>query len=200
MAAEIATLEKVKAAVSILRMRGIAPTADRVIDAIGGGSKSTVLSHLKTLRNPGPEDEPELPPHLLDVARSALAEIYRAGAQAEADRSRTMSQRLSLVMSEQESQIDEFAAENARLGIQCEGLSSALKDARFEAEALLVRLKGCEQEVLEVRNELATERSANALRLDEGMQRLEALITMRAEPDADRSKTRAGAESNNQST
>ncbi len=46
MTAEIATLDKVRAAVEQLHHDGLKATADGVISLVGGGSKPTVLKHM----------------------------------------------------------------------------------------------------------------------------------------------------------
>ena len=109
MSAEIASLERVRQAVETIRRRNGKPTADNVISVIGGGSKKTVLSHLRTLRDPQPVDD-GVPPTVIEIARTALSEIYRAGGQSEADRSRAILERLSLSLDEQEAQIEELLA------------------------------------------------------------------------------------------
>lgn len=67
MSAEIATLDKVKAAVAQLHQDGRRATADAVFAIIGGGSKPTILKHLKTLREePKPVDD-DVPAAILDL-------------------------------------------------------------------------------------------------------------------------------------
>ncbi|MEO9299864.1 DNA-binding protein [Devosia alba] len=113
MSAEIASLERVRQAVDTIRRRNGTPTADRIIELIGGGSKKTVLSHLRTLRDPQTEDD-GVPAAIIEMARAALGDIYRAGGQAEADRARALAERLSTTLVELEVQIEELAEENGR--------------------------------------------------------------------------------------
>lgn len=62
-------------------------TADAVIAAIGGGSKPTVLSHLKTLREEPQQPVTDLPAGILDLVRPALVQIFadRSSAQSRSD-------------------------------------------------------------------------------------------------------------------
>ena len=67
MSAEIATLEKVGLAADELRRQGKKVTANSVIAAIGGGSKPTVLKHLKALRTQTDDQDEEIPASVYDL-------------------------------------------------------------------------------------------------------------------------------------
>lgn len=113
MSAEIATIERVRSAVEELRRAGQSPTADAVIRLIGG-SKRTVLTHLRALRDAGPAQD-DMPTAVLEMMRPVARDIYRAGQQAESDATRTATERMSRVIADQDVQITELLAENERL-------------------------------------------------------------------------------------
>lgn len=172
MSAEIASLEKVRAAATQIRANGETATADRVIAYLGGGSKATVLRHLKVLRDADQEVD-IVPPGILDMAKAALAEIYQAGVKAGADRSAAGLVRLTASIGEVEAQIEELAAENEKL---VEGLESM----KLERDAALTRAIGLEatvaktaQELQDARTELLQERGASAEKLAKLMARVE---------------------------
>ena len=176
MSVEIASLERVRDAVETIRRRNSTPTADRVIEVIGGGSKKTVLSHLRALRATlSPDDE--VPIAVLDGARAALVDIYRAGGRAECERSRSAIERLSAALEEQEAQIDELANENARYSAEVSDLTrqrdTALSDrSRMEdrlAESMAVK------QLLE--NELAAERTKRSESLEGAIARIETMVS-----------------------
>lgn len=179
MSAEIASLERVRDAVETIRKRNDKPTADAVIAVIGGGSKKTVLSHMRALRETHMQDE-EVPPAVMEMARTSLAEIYRAGGKAEIDRSRLLTERLSAILEEQEAQIDELAAENAR----CLQLIPELTKQRDDAIADRLRVEGRLAEAVVVQRtlegDLAAERTRRSESIEEVIARIEAALASAA--------------------
>ncbi|RYG87797.1 MAG: DNA-binding protein [Alphaproteobacteria bacterium] len=113
MSTEIATIEKVQAAVDQLHRAGHKATADAVIDVIGGGSKPTVLKHMRTLREQPKTEEVALPPSILDLVRPAAAQIYAEGSRAEAARNRDQVERLHRLLGDLEAQVEELASANS---------------------------------------------------------------------------------------
>lgn len=176
MSAEIATLERVKAAIAGLRQTDEKVTADRIIQRLGGGSKPTVLKHMKTLRN---EDVPQdpVPAVVFDMARTALADIYAAGAKAESERNRSQMERMTRVMDELDIQIEELAHENTRLTVQAGQLQSERDAAINRGEALDEELRATRADLNAARSELANERAAASVRLSEMIARFEASLS-----------------------
>jgi len=113
MSAEIATIERVRSAVEELRRAGQSPTADAVIRLIGG-SKRTVLTHMRSLRDAAPEQD-DIPPTVVEMLRPVARDIYRTGEQAATDSMRATADRLSRIVDDQDAQIAELVAENERL-------------------------------------------------------------------------------------
>jgi len=113
MSAEIATIERVRSAVEELRRAGQSPTADAVIRLIGG-SKRTVLTHMRSLRDAAPEQD-DIPPTVVEMLRPVARDIYRTGEQAALDSMRATADRLSRIVDDQDAQIAELVAENERL-------------------------------------------------------------------------------------
>lgn len=176
MSAEIASLERVRHAVETIRRQHGTPTAERVIAVIGGGSKKTVLAHMRALRERGPEDQ-GLPPAVIDLARGAIAEIYLAGGQAEAHRSRALVERLSTALAEQEAQIEELAEENARLGLAIPELTRQRDEAVVERKHIEERLTEALSANRELESQLAEERRKRSDGVDDAIARLESLMT-----------------------
>lgn len=115
MSAEIATIEKVEAAVHDLHRSGQKATADAVIGLIGGGSKPTVLRHMRALRERPKTEEVALPPNVLDLIKPIAAQIYAEGSRAEAEKSREQVERLHRLLGDLEAQVDELASANTAL-------------------------------------------------------------------------------------
>lgn len=136
MTAEIATLEKVQAAVDQLHRDGKKATANTVIAVIGGGSKPTVLKHLRALREAPKPSADELPAAVLDLARPVIAQIYDQGVKAEELRHRDQTERYHRLLGDLEAQVEELTetvqAQEARLAemtANLDGARSALGDA-----------------------------------------------------------------------
>ncbi|MBJ3786404.1 DNA-binding protein [Devosia sediminis] len=173
MSNEIATLERVRDAVAALRQSGIQATAENVIKRIGGGSKSTVIGHLRVLRTK-PVEPDAVPPAVVELARSALAEIYQAGVKAEGERLRSLSERLSLLLEEQDVELQDLAVENARLENELSGLRAAHETQTGECEDLRRRLLEADQQLRLSRSEADLERNE---RSETTIARLEALLS-----------------------
>lgn len=176
MSAKIATFDAVTAAVRDLRAAGTSPTADAVIEHIGGGSKPTVLAHLRVLRKSDAPQQAELPPAVLDIVRPALAELFAAGTAAEVERSRTRTERQDKLMDEMDAQIVELAAENDSLQARITELAGAcerLEADRASTEEWVTALTG---ELSVARDELATNRDLASTGLAEMVARVEASV------------------------
>ncbi|NGP16537.1 DNA-binding protein [Devosia aurantiaca] len=176
MSNQIATFERVRDVVETLRKRNVAPTADRVIAMVGGGSKSTVLSHLKRLRD-APMDDDAIPPSVMDAARVALNEVYLAGRSAEADTVRAATERLSQAVREQDAQIEELAGLNERLEWSKAQLIKQLKAVKADHEAAVERAEALAKENDGLRSELAVERQNSQTRVQDTLARVERLLT-----------------------
>lgn len=125
MSAEIATLDKVKAAVAQLHQDGRRATADAVFAIIGGGSKPTILKHLKTLREEPKPADGDVPAAILDLGRPVLAQIFAEGGKAEAARNRDQIERLHRMLGDLEAEVEALATAN---------LTQESKIADLEAE------------------------------------------------------------------
>jgi predicted RNase H-like nuclease (RuvC/YqgF family) len=110
--AEIATLDKVEAAVAQLHQDGRRATADAVFAIIGGGSKPTILKHLKTLREEPKPVDGDVPTAILDLARPALAQVFAEGGKTEAARNRDQTERLHRMLGDLEAEVEALAATN----------------------------------------------------------------------------------------
>ncbi|MCP8885050.1 DNA-binding protein [Devosia sp. XJ19-1] len=141
MSAEIASLEKVRAAVAQLHLNNQRATADAVIAAIGGGSKPTVLRHLKTLREELPQVTEDLPAGVLDLVRPIVAQIFAEGSKAEAARTRDQIERLHRMLGDLEAELETLGSVNAALDDQVIDLGKELErssKALSSAEALIM--------------------------------------------------------------
>lgn len=130
MTAEIATLEKVRAAVEQLHRDGLKATADGVISLIGGGSKPTVLKHMKALRELPQAADSTLPANVLDLLKPVAAQIYAEGGRAEEGRNREHTERLHRLLGDLEAEVEALATGNQSL----EGELAKLRRLKAEAE------------------------------------------------------------------
>ena len=126
MSAEIASIEKVRAAVAQLHLNNQRATADAVIAAIGGGSKPTVLKHLKTLRSEPQAPVEDVPVTVLDLVRPVVAQVFAEGSKAEAARSRDQIERLHRMLGDLEAEVEMLGATNAELNGQLAYLGTVL--------------------------------------------------------------------------
>jgi chromosome segregation ATPase len=110
------------------------------------------------------------------MARGAIDDIYRAGMQAEAERTRAATERLAMVLSDQDAQIIELEQDNARLLIELASRSdriAALEGERGEMEG---RLAAAGQTIEELRTQVGSERDSAAGHLRDALARFEVLV------------------------
>jgi hypothetical protein len=160
MSLEIATLERVRSASQSLRDRGVKVTAERVIEIIGGGSKGTVLGHLKSLRD-APQEQDDVPPQLIEMIRPAVSAVFAAGRRAESDHMRATMDRLAIVVDEQDAQIQELLH-----------LNTTLEQGRDALDDEMEKLK---REVVELRKQLVLAQSTAAKDLTEAIRQVKSL-------------------------
>lgn len=175
MSAEIATFERVKHAADALRRRGTKPTAQAVIEMIGGGSKSTVLDHLKALRRQ-PIDEEELPQAVMEMMRPAVLQAYQAGQQSEAERFRAASERLSLTVEEMDEQIAETARELDRSEQDKTELGRRIEELLAVNSDLQRRLNELDVAKAHLQVQLDEERTRFADGLKDALERMEKAV------------------------
>ena len=174
MSSEIASLDRVRHAVESLRQRGVNATADRVIGLVGG-SKTTVLQRLRELRSTVVV-ESSVPPAVLDIARASLIEIYEAGQKAEADRTRTATERLSVMLEEQEEQIQDLADENSSLASDLTSTTEELQALRSAYETIVERLRESEATIGALKKEQEDEEESIAGQLRAALDRFQAMV------------------------
>lgn len=135
MSAEIATFERVRDAVAQLHKDEKRATADAVFDIIGGGSRPTILKHMKTLREGTKPAEAEMPPALVDLLRPVLAQVFAEGGKAEMARNRDQSDRLHRMLGDLEAEIEALAKANLALEARIAELNTemASKDQALSA-------------------------------------------------------------------
>lgn len=126
MSVEIASLEKVREAVAALHQQSKRATAEAVIAEIGGGSKQTVLRHLKSIRSTVEPEAETVPQAVIDAARPILAQIFAMGIKAEALRGKDVNDRLHRHMADLETQVEELAASGLALETQIGRLKAEL--------------------------------------------------------------------------
>lgn len=190
---EIATLENVRSAVDVLQAQGKSATASAVIAVIGGGSKSTVLKHLREIHQIKGEALDDLPSVLLEAVKPHLVEIYKKGAKAEEIRVRDQTSRLHRLISQQDEQIDELASEleivtreNAVLETKLIATKTALSDSEARWAQQAIEIEQLRKELAEARNEQsarfldAVEQLNNALAAQASSSRAEAKVLVTA--------------------
>src|SRR5690606_2137849 len=149
-----------------------------VLAHIGGGSKPTVLKHLRTLREVKDAPAEPLPLNLLEKAKPVLAEIFAAGSAAHETRTREQTDRYHRIMSDLEAQLLEFeetvARQEQRESALLESLATteeALAEAMKKAEAREVEaaklLEQRDAEIERLQSELSACRSDQAQALSE---------------------------------
>lgn len=172
---EIASLEKVQSAVAVLHAQGLNATADAVIAEIGGGSKTTVLKHLRAVRALEAKELDGVSSALLEAIKPGLLEIYHQGAQAEEKRTLEQTQRLHRFLGDQEAQIADFEIELQGVVDEKEGLSRTLGDIKArlaEAEEKCTRQAG-EIEQLKAALAIAQSEQAVSARFLDALARIE---------------------------
>lgn len=180
MSTEVATFDRVKAAAVALRGAGEKVTADTVISHIGGGSKATVLKHLKILRSES-DAQQTLPPGVLEIAMPALSALFEAGVKTEAERVSAQSARQVRMMDELESQVEELASEVIKL-------SEQLGDSKIELSKMFDKYEASKRELTEARADLkrvdkeaAKDRDEFVKRLGHLMSKFEATLATKSE-------------------
>lgn len=184
MTAEIATLERVVAAASELRDNGVRPTADRVIARIGGGSKSTVLQHLRAIRDCTKPPE-QIPPEIMDAIRPAVAAVFNSGRSAGAEASRAATERFSAVVAELDEQIEELANDNSRLELAIADAIEASEVARSKIAQLEEDVRRGDARIAELRSMLTGAKPADEALL-QALAKVEGMLAR----TGDRSETR----------
>lgn len=160
-APQVATLEAVEAAANELRGKKIRPSADRIL-RITGGSKDTVLEHMRTLGISADKVERETSADnpvlgiLLERAKPFLAELLKTAAEQESAKYTAFTERYHRSMEELESTL---AAEEARANTLEEDnqalqrqLSQAVEEKELvslELDDLREKLAACERRARE---------------------------------------------------
>lgn len=179
MSAEVATLDKVRQAAETLRRKGVRPTADRIIELIGG-SKSTVLEHLRALRSTAAEAD-ELPISVIEMVRASLMDVYRAGRSAEAEKVRGATERLSQVVEEQDAQIEELMLDNERLTSSNEQSERKTRESSAAEAASTDRVRQLEAENADLKAQLAAARASASQELRDALSRVESIVRSAAD-------------------
>jgi hypothetical protein len=169
MTAEIATLEKVRAAVEQLHRDGLKATADGVISLIGGGSKPTVLKHMKALRELPQAADSVLPASVLDLLKPVAVQVYAEGARAEENRNREHTERLHRLLGDLEAEVEALAIGNQGLEVQVDTLTRR----QAEAEAAAVEARDT---IARQADEISTLRAELAKRHDETTSQIASLL------------------------
>ena len=183
MSAEIASLERVRQAADVLRRKGVRPTAARIIETIGGGGKSTVLEHLRVLRNAPPENE-DLPISVIELIRGGIEDVYRAGRVAEAEKVRAGTERLLQVIADLDAQVQELVDDNARLEQRAGELQSQLALANEGRDEGAERLHQLQVENGSLSDQLAAARATASDELRSALGRVEDIVRSAARRDA----------------
>tara|TARA_R110002124_G_scaffold144122_15_gene309055 strand:- start:1526 stop:2182 length:657 start_codon:yes stop_codon:yes gene_type:complete len=182
MSAEIASLERVRQAADALRRRGVRPTADRIIETIGGGGKSTVLEHLRVLRNAPPENE-DLPSSVIELIRGGIEDVYRAGRAAEAEKVRAGTERLLQVVAELDAQVQELVDDNARSERHAGKLEIQAAHAAEAQNEMSERLLEVQVENGSLKEQLAAARATASEELRSALGRVEDIVRSAARRD-----------------
>jgi hypothetical protein len=145
---ERATKQAVEAAIKELEAHGAQPTADRILE-ITGGSKSTVLRHMKDLgfgasrRTNVDTSDDLLPGVLLEKAKPFIAELLASAAELERAKYLSMSERfntnmeeLEIALAEDGKRLDIMAAENTALSSEIINLREDLEIVALERDEL----------------------------------------------------------------
>jgi DNA repair exonuclease SbcCD ATPase subunit len=169
MTAEIATLDKVRAAIEQLHRDGLKATADGVISLIGGGSKPTVLKHMKALRELPQAADSTLPASVLDLLKPVAAQIYAEGARAEERRNREHAERLHRLLGDLEAEVEALAIGNQGL----EGQVATLTRQQAEAKAAAAEAR---ETIARQADEISTLRAELAKRHDEAASQIAGLL------------------------
>jgi predicted RNase H-like nuclease (RuvC/YqgF family) len=158
---ERATKQAVEAAIKQLEANGAQPTANRILE-ITGGSKSTVLRHMKELghgiaRRTGGEDADDvLPAVLLEKAKPFIKELMEGAAEIERAKYYSLTERYHRNMEDFESALEEdgkrieaLTAQNTDLVAELAAVRDALELATLERDELEEKVKGLERRARE---------------------------------------------------
>lgn len=110
---EIATFDAVLAAYEALRERGDTPTANAVLKYLGGGSKSTIVKHLQTLRQQQTTEQRSNDPaasFLESVSRPLIQKIWKTAQEQAKAHYEIQIRTLLRVHSEMEQEIQQLQA------------------------------------------------------------------------------------------
>ena len=177
MSAEIASLEKVRAAVAQLHLNNQRATADAVIAAIGGGSKPTVLKHLKTLREEPQQPADDLSAGILDLVRPALAQIFAEGSKAEAARNRDQIERLHRMLGDLEAEVETLGAVNTALDKQVVDLGRELEKSSKALSAAEVQIVAKDRKIEKLTAQLSEKEMAAQRQLAAAMKGFDERLT-----------------------
>jgi predicted RNase H-like nuclease (RuvC/YqgF family) len=158
---ERATKQAVEAAIKQLEANGAQPTANRILE-ITGGSKSTVLRHMKELghgiaRRTGGEDADDvLPAVLLEKAKPFIKELMDSAAEIERAKYSTFTDRFHRTMDDYESaheedgkHIDALTAQNNAMAAELAALREELEMSMLERDELQEKLRALERRARE---------------------------------------------------
>lgn len=169
MTAEIASLEKVRAAVAQLHLNRQRATADAVIATIGGGSKPTVLRHLKTLREEPQQPVDDLPAGMIDLVRPALAQIFAEGGKTEAARNRDQIERLHRMLGDLEAEVETLGSANVVLEERVVELGKELEKSSKALSATEGQLAARERKIEKLSAQLTEREAMEQSQLSEAM-------------------------------
>lgn len=181
MSAEIASLEKVRAAVAQLHLNNQRATADAVIAAVGGGSKPTVLKHLKTLRQEPQQAADDLPAGILDLVRPALAQIFVEGSKAEAARTRDQIERLHRMLGDLEAEVETLGAVNTALDEQVVDLGRELDKSSKALSSAEAQIAAKDRKIEKLTAQLSEKEMAAQRKLAAAMKGFDERLTALAE-------------------
>ncbi|MFD1255106.1 Chromosome partition protein Smc [Devosia equisanguinis] len=191
MNAEIASLEKVRAAVAQLHLDHQRATADAVIAAIGGGSKPTVLKHMKTLRQEPQQPVTDLPAGILDLVRPVIAQIFAEGSKAEAARTRDQIARLHRMLGDLEAEVEALGAANAALEERVAELGNDLERSNKALSAAEGQLAVRERKIEKLSAQLTERDSMVQSQLSEAMKGVDEKLAQLAQRLTDAKTDRA---------
>ena len=162
MSEAIATRQAVQEAVGQLRRTGRKPTFSAVRDVLGGGSKETILGHLRDLRRDEfASSDVGLPTGLLDRARPLIELIY-AEAQSNLEANHAgATDRYHRTMEELEIELDEAVETEKALRKEMAAVSLAAQSLRSENGDLRTQLDA-QQSLMLQRIEVIADRLSRA--------------------------------------
>jgi DNA repair exonuclease SbcCD ATPase subunit len=159
MTAELATFEKVTQAVEQLRRTGEKITSKRILDLVGG-SKPTILKHMRALRSENfaaAASGGGAPAFLVELAKPMLLQLMAAASTSEAQKFESLTQRYHEQMESLEAEVEEFGRIETALRQDNSDLTEKLTQADVEIALLKQQLATLahEQDALRHRAEAA---------------------------------------------